>query len=445
MMMHTLLANADFVIQRKGAFLRRASVCIRDHCIEAVGDATELDRRFPGASRIDCSGCILLPGLINAHSHLYQILLRGLGKRYSLFDWITRLTYPVARQLTAPAHDVAARLACLDAFRNGITAVVDMPTHYARFHASTVFRALQEAGIRGAVVCAGSDASSVDPGETRSLEQDLQAAAAFLDRHQGSGVLQAWLGPSGFHSASPDLLRRMKRLAVDRGVRFHVHLGESARGRDCARARGYAGEVAWAHSLGLLDAHTSVAHGIWVSEAEAEAFCRSGAQLVHNPTSNQVLASGVADIGRMRTMGIPLALGSDGPASNDALDMFGEMKAAILLQRVSTLDPLALTAADAFEMCTEGGARVLGIKNLGCIDTGYLADVVAVRARDNPSLTPIYDPIESLVYHGSGRDVVLTMVHGRIVYRWGAFLTLDSAEIFSRVGQIHDDIARIVA
>jgi 5-methylthioadenosine/S-adenosylhomocysteine deaminase len=446
-MSQLLLADADFVVCGATAVRRRASVAIVGSRIEAVGGASELDRRYPAAERLDCRGLILLPGLVNAHNHLFQVLMRGLGKRYAVFDWVKRLTYPVTRRLEAPDHYHSVLLACLDALRNGTTAIIDMPTHYARFHADEAMRAMQESGIRGAVVRTAADVSKVDPEENRPAADDEAAATAFLDRWQGKGIVQAWLGPSGFHSASPELFQRMKALASRRGVRFHIHLGESDVGRGRARERGHVGEVEWADSLGLLDGRTSVAHGVWVNDTEIALLRRSGAQVVYNASSNQVLASGVANIVGMRAAGIPIALGSDGPASNDSLDMVAEMKAAVLLQRVHRLDALALSAADVFTMATEGGARVLGLDDLGRLAPGYLGDVVGVRCVGNPSLTPVYDPVESLVYHGSGRDVTLTVVDGRVVYRDGAFPSVDAgrvlaevAAIQARIGTAHPDI-----
>lgn len=436
-----LLDQADYVIIHKNAVLEHAAVLVEGDRIAAVGSPERLRRRAAGATRIDCRGCIVLPGLINAHNHLYQVLLRGLGKRYTLFEWTRNLTYPITKGLQAEDHYHAVLLGCLDSFRNGTTAIVDMPTHFARFHSDAAMRALRDAGVRGALARAASDASTVDPGENRDPAEELETLSAFLDRWQGPGLVQPWLGPSGLHSTSAQLLREMKELAVRRGVRFHIHLGESQVGRDRAIAAGYAGEVSWAHALNLLEATTSVAHGVWVNPDEVELLRQTGSQVVHNPSSNQVLASGVAPIAAMRAAGVPLALGSDGPASNDALDMFAEMKSAALLQRVHTLDPLALTAADVFEICTEGGARVLGMPELGRLEPGFLADVVAVQAEGNPGLTPIYDPVESLVYHGSGRDVALTMVAGRVVYQEGRFPTVDAQQIFREVRRIRDRIA----
>ena len=437
----TLLADADFVVRDAGAFLRRASVAVRDGVIAEVGDAAALARRHPDAAVVDCRGTIVLPGLVNAHSHLWNSVMRGLGKRLSVYDWLRRLTYPVTRTMTDADHYWAVLLGCLDALRNGTTAIVDMPTHYARFRADSSMRALHDAGIRGAVVRAASDRSSVDPGEARPPAEDLAAAEAFLDRWQGRGRVQAWLGPTGFHGASPDLMARMKRLADRRQARFHVHLGESRVGIEAARREGYAGEVAWADAVGLLDPRTSVAHGVWMGETEMQALARAGAWVVHNPTSNQVLASGVADLPRLRAAGVPLALGTDGPASNDTFDMFAEMKAAVLLQRVHTLDPLVLTAADAFAMATRGSAGALGLDRVGAVAPGFAADLAVVRAAGNPTLTPVYHPVESLVYQASGRDVVLTMVDGEVLYRDGAFPRLDAARVFREVDAIAARIA----
>jgi 5-methylthioadenosine/S-adenosylhomocysteine deaminase len=437
-----LLADADFVVQDADRVLRRASVWVVDDGIDDVGDAAELARRHPAAERRDCRGLILLPGLINAHNHLFQVLIRGLGKRHALADWMRRLVYPVARELRAADYRTAALLACVESFRHGTTAIIELASHYARFQADETMQALREAGIRGAVARTASDVAVVAPDERRPPDEDRAEALAFLDRGQGTGIVQAWLGVSGFHSASPELVADMKALARDRGVRFHLHLGESEGGRRNARQHGHVGEVAWADSLHVLDAATSAAHGVWVNEAEVELLRRAGAQVVHNPSSNQVLASGVADVVRLRAAEVPVALGGDGPASNDSMDMFPEMKAAVLMQRVHRLDPTALSASDAFRLCTAGGAEVLGEPRLGRLETGCLADIVAVECRRNPGLTPLYDPIESLVYHGSGRDVVLTLVNGRIVYDRGAFPTVDVQRVLAEAEAIGDRIAR---
>jgi 5-methylthioadenosine/S-adenosylhomocysteine deaminase len=437
----TLLSNADFVVQDRDSVLTRASVFVRGEVIEDVGAAEELARSHPDAAVVDCRGCIVHPGLVNAHNHLYQVLLRGLGKRFELWEWLRRVTYPVARGLRAEDHYHACLLACMDAIRNGTTAVVDMPTHHARHHADEALRALRETGLRGAVAVGMSDRFEIDEGEGRSPDEELRHAEGFLERWATPGIARPWLGPSGFHSTSPELLQQAKALATARGTRLHVHLAEVRASVPRAAAAGHEGEVAWALDLGLLDSSTLVAHAVWMQPGEHGPLAATGAQVVHNPVSNQLLAAGAAPVTRMRAAGVPVALGTDGPASNDALDLYPEMKAAVLLQRVTTLDPQAFTAQDAFELCTEGGARALGIDRLGKLRPGYLADVTAVQAHDNPRLTPVYNPIESLVLQACGRDVVLTMVNGRLLYERGRFATVDEHGVLGEARRIQREIA----
>ncbi|HEV2016838.1 MAG TPA: amidohydrolase [Gemmatimonadaceae bacterium] len=426
-----LLHDADYVVQSAEHWAPRTSVHIESDRISAVGAARDLLERFPAARRIDCRGRILIPGLINAHNHLYQILVRGLGKRWRLEDWKRRLTYPLARGLSTLDYETAVRLAAMDSLRSGTTAIVDMPTHYARAHRDVSMSALREIGLRGAVVGSASDTSTGESGENSTRAEELASLSTFLERWKGSSTVQPWIGPAGFHAASPELMVEMKRLATVNGTRFHLHLGETEESMKSAQGRGHDCEVAWAGALDLLDERTSVAHAVWTSRSGRQRLASSRAQVVHNPNSNQVLASGVAPLRAYREAGIPIALGTDGPASNDSLDLISEMKSAVLLQRVHARVAVELSAGEAFSMCTEGGARVLGIERLGRLEAGWLADVVAIQVANNPCLAPLYDPVESLVYHGSGRDVVLTIVGGRVLYEDGRFTTVDADAVLS--------------
>ena len=438
---YLLLADADFVLQSRRSVLRRSSVLVRGDRIAEVGDAREISERHPTAEWIDCRGWLLHPGLVNAHNHLYQVLLRGLGKNLDLWQWLKHVTYPIAAQLKEEDYRTSALLACVDAIRNGTTAIVDMPTHFARHHADATIAAIRDSGLRGAVARGLADRREIgDEGDHLNVE--IEAGERFLSSWSGQGLVKPWLGPSGFHSSSPRLLKEAKALATSYGARLHVHLAETRSSLGRAAEAGHEGEVSWADDLGLLDAETLVAHAVWTSTAEWHALARTDAQVVHNPTSNQLLAVGAAPVTRMRAAGVTVALGTDGPASNDAMDLYGEMKAAVLLQRVTTLDVTSLSALEAFEMCTEGGAGALGMERLGRLQPGYLADVVAVQVHDNPRLTPMHNPIESLVFQACGRDVVLTMVGGKVLYRDGQVTTIDDATVMRDVRRIQNRIAR---
>jgi 5-methylthioadenosine/S-adenosylhomocysteine deaminase len=431
----TILADADFVIRDARTAEPDTSVVVEDRRIGEVGQGPDIDRRRPSATVIDCRGMIVFPGLINAHTHLYQILGRGLGKHLTVRDWAQQVTYPIARRLTATEYYDAVLLACADAMRNGTTALVDHTTHYARFHADQSCRALSDAGLRGAVARGGADMSVTDPGENRPFEEDVEAVRAFVERWRSHPRVRPWVGPSGFHTCRPESLRRWKALADELGTRLHVHIAETIRGRPEAQAAGFAGEASWADSLGLLDPHTSIAHAVWVDADEMKILARRGVGVVHCPTSNQILASGIARIPEMRELGVTVALATDGPSSNDSLDMAAELKSCALIHRAQSLDATIITAQDAFRFATEGGATVLGEARLGRIEPGYAADLVAVRLAGNPSLTPCHDPISSLAFHGSGRDVALVMVDGRVLFQDGRFTMIDVPALITRVQQ----------
>jgi 5-methylthioadenosine/S-adenosylhomocysteine deaminase len=439
-----LFWNADWLVLDVETILRDGAIVVEGDTVREVGASKELRTKYQGEPGMDCSGCIVIPGLINAHNHVYEILTRGLGKSSALQDWLRYLIYPVNRNLTGTDFYWAALLACADAFRTGTTAIVEQMTNYARFHADHEFQAFLDAGMRGAVARGASTQSLIDKGEERSPEEELEASEVFLKKWRHEKLVQPWLGPAGLFSTDEDTLLKLKKLTLNSGTRFHIHLNETLTQANAAKKKGYQGEVDSAYRIGLLDETTSVAHAVWANHAEIEVLHRSQSQVVHNPSSNQILASGVADVPLMIKTGVPVALGGDGPASNDSMDMVAEMKSCVLLHRVATLDPAILSSRDAFRMATEGGGKVLGEK-VGRIRPGFKADITVVNLRNNPCLTPVYDPIDALVYYGSGRDVKATIVNGKLVYEDGKFMTLDIEEVIRKVSETTERIKTILS
>lgn len=432
-----LLHDADWVIRSASEHIADGSVCIEGDRIRAVGPAAELEPEYGAAARIDCAGMILTPGFVNAHNHVYGILCRGLGKGLTTEQWLRELVLPVNSVLDAEDLYHAAALVCADAFRTGSTAMVEQATNIARFHADAEAQAFVDAGIRGGLARGASTVSTIDPRDSGDPDEEVAATRDFLERWRDEPRLYPWVGPSGLFACDPDTLVRLKQLANEHGARFVTHLSETRAQRDMAHEHGFEGQVQWADELGLLDAETVVAHAIWVSEDEIATLARTGAHVVHSPTSNMLMASGITDLLAMLDAGVSIALGADTPAANDAEDMLAEVKATALLQRVKHLDPSVLDAKSAWRLGTEGGAAVIGCAGeLGRLEPGWLADVVGFDTAGNPCLTPIYDPVESLVFHGSGRDVALTIVDGRVVYERGTFPTIDLERILRQVGEV---------
>lgn len=421
-----LLHGSPWVVRAAGDYVRGGAVCVEGDRIVAVGPTADLELAFPAARRIDCAGAILIPGLVNCHNHVYEITCRGLLRTSGTECWLRELIYPVNRRLDDEDHYYATLLACADGFRTGTTCIVDQMTNFARFHVDAEFQGFVDARMRARVGRASSTASTIDPEENGSPEEELRATEAFLDRWRNQPLVHPWVSPSGLFSCDPETLRQLKALASAKESKFKIHLSETRVQLDLAHKHGYPGQIDWAYRTGLLDEDTLVAHAVWASDAEIDILASTGAQVSHNPSSNMVLASGVANVPRMLEKGVHVALGSDGPASNDAQDMVAEMKAAVLLHRVATLDPTILDAQTAFRMATEAGAKVIGLEGeVGRLEPGYLADIAGVRIEGNPCLQPVYDPVAALVYYGSGRDVCLTIVNGEVVYRDGSYPTLD--------------------
>ncbi|GBC69932.1 5-methylthioadenosine/S-adenosylhomocysteine deaminase [archaeon HR01] len=422
-----LLKNADFVVQDRDKVIRDASVYVEGGVIQDVGPAMDINNQHKADMEFDCRGHIVIPGLINSHNHLYEISQRGLGKDYPLDEWIKKIVYPVNQMLTGDDYYWLELMACADAARNGTTAIVEMMTSFARFHADRGVEAFLDFGMRGAVARSSSNRSRISDAENRPPEEDYKATAEFIDRwrERASPLVKPWVGPSMTITCEPSFQAELKRLAKEKGVKYHVHLAETAGITKAARDNGYLGDVALAYAHGLLDENTVIAHAVWVTDIELEMVKLAGAQIVHNPSSNQVLADGAAPVARMVAKGITVGLGTDGPSSNDSLDMVAEMKSCVKLSRVSTLNTTVLSSKQVFEMATLGGATILGYGNLGKLYKGFLADIACFRMRRNPSLYPVYDPIDALVYYGSGRDNVLTIIGGKVVYYDGSWPTID--------------------
>jgi 5-methylthioadenosine/S-adenosylhomocysteine deaminase len=421
-----LLHDADWVITAPDSVMPRASLCIDGSRIVAVGPSTELRGRFPDAPQRDCSGMAVAPGFVNSHNHVYELLYRGLGKNMTTEQWLRNLVYPANSVLDDDDFYAGAQLACAEAYRSGTTAMVEQLTNLARFHADAEFRAFEDAGIRARVARAASTASTIDARENGEPDAEVGAARAFLSRWHGHDLVQPWLGPSGLFSCDPVTLQRLKALATHSGARFAIHLSETREQLELARAHGYTGQVDWAYRLGLLDEDTVVSHAIWITDAEIRLLAETGCHVVHNPSSNVLMTSGIANIIAMRRAGVNLCLGTDGPASNDSQDMLAEVKMAGLLARASTLDPTIISAAECWRMATEAGADTLGHPGeLGRLEPGSLADITVFGVSGNSCLNPVYEPVETLVYAGSGRDVCMTIVNGRVVYDHGTYMTID--------------------
>ena len=411
-----------------------------DGLIRAVGDYTSVSAAFPMARTIGDSRDIVTPGFVNAHDHLSEGLISGMGETMSLYEWAARLINPVLRHLTRELARAGTMLKAAEMIRSGITTVNDMFVHFnPGSHASLgVADGLDDVGL-GGVICFGPE----DMADAQPASALLEEHEALSDRVSKSANLGFRLGIGTIQGQSDGLFRESISLAARNGWKVHTHLAEVREEITEARLRYGTNTLGRGVREGLLDLDVIFAHCIWVNEPDIAILAQSGASVVHNPLSNMILASGVCPVPRLRAAGIPVALGTDGAGSNDSHDMLQVMKAAALLQKLHHLDPLALTARDALAMATIEGARALRAdERIGSLEVGKQADVVRF-AGDGVRLAYVHDPYQQLAFCAGPDDIRDVWVAGRHVLADRTLTTFDEAEIVAEARRYAADLATV--
>jgi 5-methylthioadenosine/S-adenosylhomocysteine deaminase len=361
----------------------------------------------PGDAVLDGAGMALLPGLVNGHTHAAMTLMRGYGDDLPLMKWLQDRIWPTEAKLTADDVYWGTRLACVEMVRTGTVRFWDM-----YWQPEAIARAVQESGVRAAVALPLVD--GLDPDKSDALRADAERS---LDTLAGAGArVTPTLGPHAIYTVSEKSLHWIAELSAERGVPVHIHLSETeGEVHDCVAAHGVR-PAQYLDRVGLLTPQTLLAHGVWLDDDELALVGERGASVVTNPVSNLKLAvGGVFPYAKARDHGIPVGLGTDGAASNNALDLFQDVKHLALIQKHATRDPAAMPATEAWAVATGQRAPLLG--QSGRVAAGEPADFLLVRL-DVPELTP-GDLTANLVYAASGAVVDTTVVAGRVLMRGG--------------------------
>jgi len=383
---------------------------------------------MPEAKTIDCTGKLLMPGLINGHNHCAMTLFRGLADDLALSEWLHGHIFPAEKKhVSREMVYWCSRLAAAEMLLSGTTCVAD-----GYFFSGEAARALRDCGIRAVIGHGIVDfpAPSV-PDPTKNIE----AVASFLDEWLGVDPL---ITPAVFahapYTCSPKTLARAKELADRRGVRFFTHLAESQ--REAEMIIDLQAETPLGHfeKLGILDSNAVLVHAVWLSDRDLDLLAASGAHVVSCPQSNMKLASGVARVPEMLKRNIVVGLGTDGCASNNSLDMFREMDMLAKLHKLSYLDATTLPAQTVLSAATSANAKLLDLPDLGHLAVGLKADLIVLNLQQS-HLTPFYNA-DILVYAASGRDVESVMVNGRMVVEERKILSFDLEETMARVKEI---------
>ena len=393
---------------------------------------------WTGAVRetIDASGCLIMPGLVNTHTHLPMTLFRGLADDLPLMRWLNDYIFPAEGQfINAESVHTGTLLAIAEMILSGTTTFCD-----GYFFADAVAQAAVQAGMRGVVAQGFIDFPALDP---PALSRHAAQAHLFMSTWSGrSPLITPALICHSPYACLPETLQTIKDAARRYGAPFLIHVSETREEVSLVRERHGKSPARHLHDLGLLDEATIAAHCVWMEEEELDLLARQGVKVSHDPESNMKLGAGVAPLPAMLARGIEIGLGTDGCASNNNLDLFGEMDMCAKLHKVVSADPTVLGAERVVEMATLGGARVLGLADrIGSIAPGKEADLILLDM-NQPHWTPLYNPFSHLVYAASGADVRTSIIGGRIVMRDRRLLTLDAENVMA---EAHKIAAAIVA
>jgi 5-methylthioadenosine/S-adenosylhomocysteine deaminase len=420
-----VIANGIVVtMDAGGRVLSPGSIAINGADILAVDRPEVIAKTFKAAETIDASGQIVLPGLINTHTHAAMVLYRGLADDLALMEWLQKYIFPAEAKTVSPEFvRVGTRLAVLEMIRSGTTLFIDM-----YYFEEEVARVTREAGLRGVL---GQTVIEFPVADAKTPAEALARAERFIKEFAGDPLIVPALAPHSMYTLDAKALTAARDLAVKHRVPLLIHLLETEDEVRISMERHRQRPVAYLDGLGFWAPLTVAAHGVWANDEEIQLLQKRNVGVAHNPESNMKLASGTAPVPAYLKAGVKVGLGTDGAASNNDLDMFEAMRQAAFLHKLATRDPTAVSARVALEMATIGGARVVGRQDqLGSIEGGKLADLIIVRT-DRPRQTPMYDPISHLVYVTRGDDVETTIVNGRIVMRAGKVLTLDEPRILA--------------
>jgi cytosine/adenosine deaminase-related metal-dependent hydrolase len=437
-MIDILIRNATVItVDAARRVLLDAAIAVDAGQILAVGPDGELAGRYPARTVIDGRHKIAMPGLINCHMHLPQVLMRGVNDNVETMELLKGTIWPIQGCYDAEDALASARLGLLEMIKAGTTAFIGTGLH-PRYGIDALAAALVESGLRGVlskyVMDQGGyalDESALHPGLWEDGAGSLRQACDLIERWHGAGAgrLQIWFSPRSVGGVSPELFREVSRLAGEYDTGITTHWAEVPNNVAYTREKYGLLPAEFAAQAGMLGPNVTLAHGIYFTEGELDLLAESGTNICHCPVCNSKLAMGTAPVPAMLRRGVNVCLGNDGMVDNNTADMFREMRASLLMLRNTFADPIYPTAAEAIEMATIRGARAIRAGHLvGSLEAGKRGDIILIDARQ-PHLLPVHDPVSAVAWAASGRDVDTVLVDGKIIMQGRRVLTMDEDQV----------------
>jgi 5-methylthioadenosine/S-adenosylhomocysteine deaminase len=432
-----LLTHALIVTQDAARrVLPDSALAVQNGRILALGPTAELCARFAAAEAIDLSGKIIFPGLVNTHTHLFQVATKGLGEDMAVQDWVEVVTGPTAIHITPEEMNLFCLSGCLEMIHGGVTTVVDMSyrAHTFALHEQNIL-AMQQSGLRGRYTSIISDFGvdyGVAPQLIMPIEWFIDQYGRLLDRYPPDDRLAVWVAIGAPWTISDEGMAGALEFSLRTSTPMVMHINENGVDNYLSQQRHAKNIVPYLDEIGFLRPDLLAIHCVVTNDEDIELYRRHDVKISYNPVSNMYLGSGIAPMVKMARAGLTIGLGVDGAGSNNSQDMIETLKMAALVQKAAAGDASVVDAQTVLDWATLGGARALRLEdNIGSLEPGKCADLFVV-APNSARIVPIHDPVASLVYSGGVENVVLTMANGKVLMREGVIQHFDEAEILCR-------------
>jgi len=397
-------------------------IAVRAGRIVAIGSRAQIEAGYTSRQRVNATGKLITPGLINGHTHIPMVLFRGLADDLDLQEWLTKYIFPAeAKNVTEDFVRVGARLGLAEMIRGGTTTYCDM-----YYFEDAIAEETSKAGVRGVL---GETVIDFPVADNKTNAEAMTYVEKFVSRWKGNDLIVPAIAPHAPYTVSEDHLKAVRAFSDRTGAAIVTHVSETKRELDDSiKAKG-ASPVAYLERIGFLSERVIAAHMVWPQGSDIEILKKRRVGVVHNPQSNMKLASGVAPVPKMMEQGVLLGLGTDGAASNNDLNMWEEMDTVAKLHKVFSGDPKVISAQQAFELATIRGAQALHLeKEIGSLEVGKRADLLLIE-RDSLNQIPLYNIYSDLVYATKASDVEGVIINGRVVMQNRRLLTLDEVSI----------------
>ena len=420
-----LIIEGDYIVTMDddGNVIADGALAIDSGLIIALGAADDINARYAAGGHLSGVNRIVMPGLINGHSHAAMTLLRGVADDLALYEWLNDYIFPAEVEFVdAEFVRIGTELACWEMIRGGTTTFVDM-----YYYPDTIASVVDSCGMRAMISATVIDQRSPD---AEGADDSITKGIGFIERWKNrNSRITPMFGPHANYTLNAEQLTATREAAMQLGVPISIHMSESPFELQYSKDTFGMTSIEMYESIGFFEGPTIAAHVVWPTETEIPILARRQVGVIHNPTSNMKIASGIAPVAEMLAAGVRVGLGTDGAASNNDLDMWEEMRLAAFLQKVDRMDPEVLPADTVLSMATTGGATAIGLgDSIGSLEVGKRADLIQV-AFDDVHHVPTYDVVSHLVYVTDEQDVAAVVVDGKLLMLEGEMLTIDTERV----------------